>query len=107
MTDIPFLTFRNILSWMGAWSLVGLAAMGVDKHLARSQEGEPRPHRISERALHEVALIGGFVGVIAGAGIFHHKTLKPSFWLPVLVSALLWVVSLALLAQNGFLRIII
>lgn len=97
------LTFADVLLWLGAWSLVGFVAMGEDKALARSQEGAPHPNRISERTLHEVALIGGFVGIILGARAFHHKTSKPSFWPPVGGAVVLWTAALVLAFQHGLL----
>ena len=104
MVDLSFLTLRNILLWLGAWSLVGFVVMAEDKGLAGSQKGKLHPQRISERTLHEVALIGGFPGIIAGAKVLRHKTSKPSFWLPVGASVVLWVVALGYLVLDGLIR---
>jgi uncharacterized membrane protein YsdA (DUF1294 family) len=76
-----------IVEWMGPVSAFGFAAMGVDKLLAVGHHT-----RISERTFWLVALIGGFVGVLAGGLVFHHKTSKTSFWGPVLVAAVIWLV---------------
>jgi uncharacterized membrane protein YsdA (DUF1294 family) len=67
-------------------SLFGFAAMGVDKLLAVG-----RHSRVSERTLWLAALLGGFLGIVAGGLVFHHKTSKTEFWAPVVVSAVLWV----------------
>lgn len=99
MVDLSFLTLSNIILWMGAWSLIGLAVMLEDKLQAVGQHT-----RISERILHEVALLGGFPGIVIGAKVFHHKTSKPSFWPPVGASIILWTVVLAYLALNGLIR---
>jgi uncharacterized membrane protein YsdA (DUF1294 family) len=70
---------------MGPVSVFGFAAMGMDKLLAVG-----RHSRVSERTLWLVALVGGFVGVLVGGIVFHHKTSKTSFWGPVLVAAIFW-----------------
>ena len=105
--DLSFLTLRNVLIWIGAWSLVGFVIMGEDKDLARSQEGAPHPSRISEKTLHEVSLMGGFPGIIIGARIFHHKTSKSSFWPPVGASVLVWIALLFVLAKYDILKIVV
>lgn len=64
--------------------------MGEDKDLAVSQEHQERKERISERTFHEVALVGGFIGVIIGAKIFHHKASTQEFWPPVALSIFIW-----------------
>ena len=101
MVGLPSLTLGDVLLWFGAWSLVGFVVMGEDKGLARSQEGAPHPNRISERTLQEVALLGGFVGIILGEKAFRHKTSKPSFWLPVGGAVVLWTAALVLAFQHG------
>lgn len=105
MVDFAFFTLRGLLIWLGAWSLVGFILMGEDKNLAQTQRRMPRPDRISERTIHEVALIGGFVGVILGAKVFAHKTSKPSFWPPIGASIVLWLILLFALGENGLLRV--
>lgn len=105
MLDLSFLTLRNILIWIGAWSLIGFVVMGEDKSLAKWQEGKPHPERVSERTLHEIALVGGFLGIIAGAKVFSHKKSKESFWPPVGASIVLWLILFACLIENGALPI--
>jgi uncharacterized membrane protein YsdA (DUF1294 family) len=103
--DLSFLTYRNIILWSGFWNVIGFLVMGYDKHLATSQEGTRRRNRISERTLHEISLVGGFLGIIIGASVFRHKTRKLSFWPPVAASLILWGVVLYLLFENGLLQI--
>jgi len=81
---------------------MGLIVMGEDKDQAVLQEGLEHKQRISERTLHEVALIGGFLGIIAGAEVFHHKTSKPSFWTSVVLSVILWAVLLYYIFPGNF-----
>ena len=59
--------------------------MGEDKNQAITES-----ERIRERTLHELALIGGFLGIIIGGCLFHHKTRKTRFWLPVALSVGVW-----------------
>jgi uncharacterized membrane protein YsdA (DUF1294 family) len=77
--------------------------MGEDKHQAQKQGNLVHQERISERTLHEVALIGGFIGIILGARVFNHKTSKPSFWPPVDASIVFWTIFLCILFKYGFL----
>ena len=76
--------------------------MGEDKLQAIGQYA-----RISERTLHEIALMGGFAGIVIGAKLFHHKTSKPSFWPPVGAAVVLWAALSSLLLYYGYLRIAI
>jgi len=80
-----------LIEWVALASIFGFVAMGIDKLLALG-----RRSRVSERKLWLTALVGGFVGIIIGGFVFHHKTSKPGFWLPVAASAVLWVGALAL-----------
>ena len=82
------------MDWLALVSLFGFAAMGVDKLLAVG-----RLRRVSERTLWLTALVGGFLGIFAGAVVFHHKTSKPEFWGPVVVAVVIWVVVLVLLTK--------
>jgi uncharacterized membrane protein YsdA (DUF1294 family) len=75
-----------LFEWLALVSLFGFGAMGVDKLLAVG-----RRSRVSERTLWLSALLGGFLGIFMGGLVFHHKTSKPGFWAPVVVSAVLWV----------------
>jgi uncharacterized membrane protein YsdA (DUF1294 family) len=63
--------------------------MAEDKSQAQRQEKLAKRERISEKTLHEVALLGGFPGIIMGAWTFSHKVSKPSFWPPVVLSIII------------------
>lgn len=83
-----------VFYWVAFLTLVGFAEMGVDKLLAVG-----RRSRISERMLWATALLGGVLGIVVGALVFHHKTSKAEFWAPVVVAALLWGALAILLAR--------
>ena len=50
-------------------NLLGLFAMGLDKHKAKKGKW-----RIPEKTLFLVALLGGSLGTTIGMHVFHHKT---------------------------------
>lgn len=65
-------------------SLAGLAAMGLDKSIARGNEdrvrrGKKPRRRIPEKTLFLLATLGGSPGVLAGMYLFRHKTKHKSF----------------------------
>jgi uncharacterized membrane protein YsdA (DUF1294 family) len=91
---------------MGVWSLFGLLLMAEDKDQAIMQEHLEHQTRISEKTLREVALIGGFLGIMAGAKIFHRKTSKPSFWPLVVLSIFIWAYFLYLMASGDLLAVV-
>lgn len=95
---LPALPASPIFDWVAVVSIFGFVAMGADKLLAVG-----RRSRVSERTLWLTALLGGFLGIFVGAVVFHHKTSKPEFWAPVVVSALLWVYVIALASHQSFL----
>jgi uncharacterized membrane protein YsdA (DUF1294 family) len=82
---LPTIPASLLFEWVALASLFGFGAMGVDKLLARG-----RRSRVSERTLWLTALLGGFLGIFFGGLVFHHKTSKTEFWVPVVVSATLW-----------------
>lgn len=63
------------LVWLTAWSATTLGFYGWDKW--RAQHGG---WRTPEKALHLLALAGGFPGGWAGMLLFRHKTRHGSFW---------------------------
>ena len=67
---IPYLLLINAL---------GFVFMHWDKYLARK-----RHWRIPEVVLYLVAILGGSVGCVIGMNLFHHKTRKSNFKLPIL-----------------------
>lgn len=91
MFEFSFLTPRNLAIWLVAWTLIGVALMGEDKDQASMRDGSNHLERITERTLHEVALIGGFLGIIIGAKLFRHKVSKTSFWPLVILAIPVWI----------------
>ncbi len=81
----------SLLKWFLVWNAIGAASMTFDKHVA-----ERGFERISERTLFGISLLGGFVGVIASGRCLRHKTSKGRFWVPVVLSMILWMAFLYL-----------
>ena len=79
----------TVIGYYAACSIVTFAIYAVDKRAARRGD-----HRVSERALHGWALVGGFVGAIAGQHILRHKSRKPGLifvaWLALVLHAGAW-----------------
>jgi len=65
--------------------VVGVLMMGFDKAAA-----ELGNYRVSERSLWLLAFAGGFWGIVLGGILFHHKTSKHSFWIPVVMAVMVW-----------------
>ncbi len=55
-------------------SLATFVMFGVDKRRANLDK-----HRISEKRLHLLAMLGGWPGAVLGQRAFRHKTIKKSF----------------------------
>lgn len=65
-------------------NLAAFSLMGLDKRAARASA-----QRTPERVFYNLALLGGGMGVFAGALTFHHKTRKAYFlWLTALATLL-------------------
>lgn len=47
-------------------------------------------YRVSEKSLWLLAFAGGFWGIALGGILFHHKTHKFSFWIPVAIAVIVW-----------------
>jgi uncharacterized membrane protein YsdA (DUF1294 family) len=75
-----------LLCWVVVLGLTGFALMGFDKRRARTGGW-----RVPERTFYELSLIGGALGVVAGAFVFHHKTSKALFFGVVIVLAICWI----------------
>jgi uncharacterized membrane protein YsdA (DUF1294 family) len=88
VTPLALVSSSNLLRLSLLTGAVGFILMGVDKALAVAGWGD----RISERTFHFVAVLGGYWGIILGGVLFHHKTSKRSFWPPVGVAAILWII---------------
>ena len=79
-------------AWLAVWSVTTFVAYAVDKRAAkagRDGRGRSKRERVSERTLHLLALVGGFVGGVVGRHALRHKTKKPVFAGVLAVSAVL------------------
>lgn len=79
------------LAWIVAWGLPSFVLYAIDKWSAKAgsnDEGRSKRARVDERALHLVALLGGFVGAWAGRHGLRHKTRKPVFTVVLVVATL-------------------
>lgn len=78
-----------ILIYLGAVNLGGFLAFGIDK--TRSARAK---WRIPEATLFSFALLGGGVGCFLGMRVFHHKTLKPAFYIgiPAIIIAEIFII---------------
>lgn len=65
-------------------NLIGFLNMGLDKWKAKSGRW-----RTSEWHLMVPGILGGIIGVMVGMKVFHHKTRKMSFKVPIIVILLL------------------
>lgn len=83
MSSLP-IAAKYLLTWAGLWNLVAFAAMGLDKHKAKSGAW-----RIPERRLFLFALLGGGPGGFLGMLAFRHKTRHLAFRLGFPALALL------------------
>ena len=70
----------------------GFLLMGFDKLSAKLGS-----RRIPEALFFMVSVVGGFIGVVLGMLVFHHKTSKRGFELKILATAVLSVLMLFLL----------
>jgi uncharacterized membrane protein YsdA (DUF1294 family) len=84
-----YIPLAALTRYLIALNAIGFGAMVWDKLAAKAGM-----ERLSERSLAVVTALGGFLGVIAGGLIVHHKTSKPGFWAPVAFATFLWVVFL-------------
>jgi uncharacterized membrane protein YsdA (DUF1294 family) len=76
-------------------NVVGLALMGFDKVSAKADS-----ERVPELWFFLISLAGGFIGVVLGIFVFHHKISKPSFQLKMGVAAILAILILFFLARG-------
>ena len=84
-----------LLGWYLASSLLAFLVFAHDKRAARRHR-----HRVPERRLHVLELIGGFPGAWLAIMLLRHKSSKPSFLAVSLVAS---AVNLGLLV--GLLRL--
>lgn len=68
-------------------NIITFTVYGIDKQKAKNNRW-----RISEKMLVGLALIGGFIGAIAGMQVFRHKTKHLKFVIGVPVISVLWII---------------
>jgi uncharacterized membrane protein YsdA (DUF1294 family) len=76
-------------------NLVSFVMMWIDKarSVANAKEGSPFFHRrMSERSLHLLSFVGGFLGVLIGMKVLRHKSKKRTF---KMIELLIWIVWLS------------
>lgn len=86
----------GVLVLVAIWASVNLLTivlMGIDKAAARSNA-----RRVPEVTFFNLVLLGGGIGVLVGARLFHHKTRKSSFIRMMRIAVLIHVLSLFLTA---------
>lgn len=79
-------------AWVAAWSVTTFVVYAIDKRAAKAgsdARGRSKRARVSERTLHLLALVGGFLGGLIGRHALRHKTKKPLFAVVLAVSAVL------------------
>lgn len=76
-------------------NVVGLVLMGFDKLSAKADS-----ERVPELWFFLISLAGGFMGVVLGIFVFHHKISKPSFQLKIGVAAILAILILFFLTRG-------
>ena len=64
------------LSYLISLNVVSFFWMAVDKLKATSKDER---ERVPEQFYYLVSALGGSLGILGGAGFFHHKISKPSF----------------------------
>ncbi|MBR3841473.1 MAG: DUF1294 domain-containing protein [Erysipelotrichales bacterium] len=74
---MPFYYSELVLFCYVLCCIIGFALMGIDKYFAIHGKW-----RISERILLLFGFIGG-IGIWGGMYLFHHKTMKPKFYIGV------------------------
>jgi uncharacterized membrane protein YsdA (DUF1294 family) len=82
--------------WLAAINLAGLIMMSYDK-----SQAEHGGRRVREMTLWKVAFIGGAFGILAGEGIFHHKTQDLVFMAPVCLATGIWLWLVTRIAETG------
>jgi len=81
----PALIKTLTLACFGFVNAAGLILMGVDKLSATRGY-----NRIPEHSFFVASLLGGFIGVVLGMFIFHHKTSKRSFQFKIAVASIVF-----------------
>ena len=65
---------KYLYIWLAIINIIAFALAGFDKYKAKHHKW-----RIRENTLIASAALGGSVGLLAGMGVFHHKTRRKKF----------------------------
>ena len=84
-----------LVYWLILVNLVAFILFGYDKACAKK-----KARRIPERTLLLWAWLGGSIGAFLGMRIFHHKTLKPKFYVVPVLAVLEVLICVFCLYQN-------
>ncbi len=82
-TDIPIIPI--LICYLAVMSIITLIMYGHDKSAAKHHK-----HRIPEKTLYLMNLLGGAAGGWIGMYLFRHKTKHKNCYAVQLISALLW-----------------
>lgn len=86
---------EGLLWWGLGWSILAFAVCGWDKRCARRGVW-----RVPERVLWGLTLVGGAAGMLAGMGVFRHKTRHAAFAWGVPAALLVQLAALAYLVRR-------
>ena len=81
---------KVILVYFVFINLLTFIIFAYDKFAAKNMQ----KRRISEKELHTLTFIGGFLGALLAMALLHHKVAKNSFLLKQIVILLLWIVAI-------------
>ena len=77
---------KAILVYFIFINVVAFVLFTFDKYRARVGAS-----RVSEKRLHSVSALGGFLGATLSMALFHHKTSKSSFLLKHIAIMIVWI----------------
>lgn len=93
---------QTVLMYLGIYflglNLAGFISMALDKSKARRNAW-----RIPEATLFLFAIFGGSLGSLLGMYVFHHKTMKPKFYIGIpIILGIQVIILLYFLFLSGF-----
>ena len=91
------MTTTTTIFYLSIINTIAFLCMAIDKQQARK-----RRNRLSEYFFTLLSMLGGFVGIITGALIYHHKTRKRSFQLKILLGIIIFSIFATLLICHRF-----
>lgn len=82
-------------------NLLSFFLMYLDKRFAIKNK-----HRISEKTFFIFSFFGGFIGIFLASHLFHHKNIKKSFKLKIIIGAILFIILMYLNHFYAFISVI-